>query len=170
MMKRVDYTNPTRQRTTPRRKRSELSEEQKREIKEVFDLFDTDKDGQIDYHELKVALRAMGFEVKKAEVKRMIEDIDVDQTGKVGLGDFLNIMTTKISERDPMEEIARAFRLFDEESAGKITLKNLRKIAKELGENTTDEELQAMIEEFDQDGDGMINETEFFGIMDQSSI
>ena len=37
-----------------RRKRRELSEEQKQEIKEAFDLFDTDKDRTIDYHELKV--------------------------------------------------------------------------------------------------------------------
>lgn len=37
-----------------RRKRRELTEEQKQEIKEAFDLFDTDKDQAIDYHELKV--------------------------------------------------------------------------------------------------------------------
>ena len=38
-----------------RRKRRELSEEQKQEIVEAFNLFDTDKDQAIDYHELKVA-------------------------------------------------------------------------------------------------------------------
>lgn len=37
-----------------RRKRRELTEEQKQEIKEAFDLFDADKDQAIDYHELKV--------------------------------------------------------------------------------------------------------------------
>lgn len=37
-----------------RKKRRELMEEQKQEIKEAFDLFDTDKDSAIDYHELKV--------------------------------------------------------------------------------------------------------------------
>jgi hypothetical protein len=38
----------------PEGKRTDLSEEQKQEIKEAFDLFDTDKSGSIDYHELKV--------------------------------------------------------------------------------------------------------------------
>lgn len=38
-----------------RKKRRELTEEQKQEIKEAFDLFDTDKDKAIDYHELKVS-------------------------------------------------------------------------------------------------------------------
>lgn len=36
------------------KKRRELTEDQKHEIKEAFDLFDTDKDQAIDYHELKV--------------------------------------------------------------------------------------------------------------------
>ena len=37
-----------------RKKRRELTNEQKQEIKEAFELFDTDKDNRIDYHELKV--------------------------------------------------------------------------------------------------------------------
>lgn len=38
-----------------RKKRRELTEDQKHEIKEAFELFDTDKDQEIDYHELKVS-------------------------------------------------------------------------------------------------------------------
>ena len=39
------------------RKRRELTEEQKQQVHEAFDLFDTDKDGAIDYHELKVCVK-----------------------------------------------------------------------------------------------------------------
>ena len=42
------------------RKRRELTEEQKQQVHEAFDLFDTDKDGAIDYHELKVCLYSAG--------------------------------------------------------------------------------------------------------------
>ena len=153
-----------------RRQRQELSEEQKQEIKEAFDLFDTDKTGTIDYHELKVAMRALGFDVKKQEVLNLMKEYDREGAGQIEYHDFLEIMTTKIGERDPVEEILKAFKLFDEDNTGKISLRNLRRVARELGENLSDDELQAMIDEFDKDGDGEINEQEFLNIMKQTSI
>ena len=79
-------------------------------------------------------------------------------------------MTQKIRNRDPVEEILKAFKLFDEDNTGRISLKNLRRVARELGENLSDDELQAMIDEFDKDQDGEISEQEFLNIMKQTSI
>ncbi|XP_013415117.1 centrin-3 [Lingula anatina] len=148
-----------------RRKRRELGEEQKQEIKEAFDLFDTDKDRAIDYHELKVAMRALGFDVKKADVLKVLRDYDREGTGKITFDDFNEVMTDMMLERDPNEEVFKAFKLFDDDDTGKISIRNLRRVARELGENMTDEELRAMIDEFDRDGDGEINEDEFQAIM-----
>ncbi|XP_069602986.1 centrin-2 [Ranitomeya imitator] len=148
----------------------ELSEEQKQEIKEAFDLFDTDSSGTIDVKELKVAMRALGFEPKKEEIKKMTSDIDKEGTGKISFSDFLSAMTQKMAEKDSKEEIMKAFRLFDDDETGKISFKNLKRVAKELGENLTDEELQEMIDEADRDGDGEVNEQEFLRIMKKTSL
>nr|XP_048703189.1 uncharacterized protein LOC125635491 isoform X2 [Caretta caretta] len=148
----------------------ELTEEQKQEIREAFDLFDTDGSGSIDVKELKVAMRALGFEPKKEEVKKMITDIDKGGSGTIEFEDFLAMMTQKMNEKDSKEEILKAFRLFDDDGTGKISFKNLKRVAKELGENLTDEELQEMIDEADRDGDGEVNEQEFLRIMKKTSL
>ncbi|KAF8527432.1 hypothetical protein BU17DRAFT_81588 [Hysterangium stoloniferum] len=145
--------------------RPELTDEQKQEVKEAFELFDTDKDGCVDYHELKVAMRALGFDLKKAEVLKILRDHDKSGHGLMDFEDFAKVMSEKILARDPMDEIRRAFQLFDDDNTGKISIRNLRRVAKEIGEKLDDEELQAMIEEFDLDQDGEINEQEFFAIM-----
>ncbi|KAI8928691.1 hypothetical protein BC831DRAFT_447000 [Entophlyctis helioformis] len=148
-----------------RQARPELTDEQKQEIKEAFELFDTDKDNALDYHELKVAMRALGFDVKKPEVLKILRDYDKDGQGLIDFDDFNKVMTERILDRDPLEEIRKAFQLFDDDGSGKISLRNLRRVAKEIGENLDDEELQAMIDEFDLDQDGEINEQEFINIM-----
>ena len=79
-------------------------------------------------------------------------------------------MTERYLARDPEQEMRKAFALFDEDGVGKISLKNMRKVAKELGEALSDEEMQAMIAEFDLDGDGAISESEFVSIMRQTSL
>lgn len=148
-----------------KRKKRELTKEQKQEIREAFELFDTDKDKAIDYHEFKVSLRALGFEVKKADILKVFKDYDRESTGKISLKDYNEVVTDMMLERDPREEILKAFRLFDEDDSGKISLRNLRQVAREIGDNMTDEELRAMIDEFDLDRDGEINEEEFLAIM-----
>jgi len=155
---------------TGRKGRADLTEEQKQEIKEAFDLFDTDGSGRIDAKELKVAMRALGFEPKKDEIKKMIADVDKEGTGTIEYQDFLDLMTVKMAERDPLEEIRKAFKLFDDDDSNFISLKNLRRVAKELGETMTDDELQEMIDEADRDGDGQISEEEFIRIMKKTNL
>ena len=153
----------------PRMKRQPtLAEEQAREAREAFDLFDLEKRGRIGYHELKVALRALGFDVRKADALRLVASHGAQ--GAVAEDEFLEIVAEYTSKRDPEAELLKAFELFDEDRTGRISLRNMRRICRELGESLADEELQAMIDEFDGDGDGQISFVEFAAIMRSSDI
>jgi centrin-3 len=79
-------------------------------------------------------------------------------------------VTDKYGDRDPDDEINKAFQLFDDDHSGKVSLKNMKRVARELGENLSEEELQAMIDEFDRDQDGEISSDEFMYIMKQSTM
>lgn len=150
------------------RRRFQLTDDQRQEIRDAFELFDADKNGLVDSHEMKVSMRALGFDVQREEISRYMQDCAArDQHGQplMDLAGFTDIMTEKFAQRDPRKEMIKAFQLFDENNTGKISIRSLRRVAREIGENMTDEELQAMIDEFDTDQDGEINLDEFLAIM-----
>merc|ERR1712075_7208 len=136
-----------------KKKPGQLSEEQLDEIREAFSLFDSDASGMIDIRELKAAMRALGFEVKNEELKKMVTDVDTDGSGCIEFGEFLEMMTGKMGEKDSREDIEKVFKLFDDDNTNKITFRNLARVAEELGENIDDEELQDTINQADRDGD-----------------
>ena len=69
--------------------------------------------------------------------------------------EFVEMVTPRMLNRDAREEIMKVFALFDDDNTGGISYKNLKRVATELGENLTDEELQEMIDEADRDDDGI---------------
>jgi len=142
-----------------------LKQEQIDEIKEAFNLFDTDQSGSIDYRELKAAMKALGFDVKKDELKKMIADVDADGSGNIEFPEFLDMMTGKMDEKDTREMIDKSFKLFDDDQTGRISFRNLKRVAAELGENMSDEDIMEMLAFHDKDGDGEINSDEFYRIM-----
>ena len=97
-----------------RRAVRELNDDQMQELREAYDLFDSDKTGSIDLHELKVLMRALGFDVKKKEVVKLVHDADpggkTTGEGMVDFNVFLDIMSDKYSERDPTEEVKKVRR------------------------------------------------------------
>merc|ERR1712196_616019 len=91
----------------------------------------------------------------------------VDKTGSgvIDFNEFLELLLSKMGERDTREDAMRAFRHFDLDHQGKISFDNLKQVSRELGENMTDEEIMEMIQAGDLDKDGMISEDEFLRIL-----
>ena len=147
-----------------------LTEEQKQEIREAFDLFDSDGSGTIDASELKTAMNALGFEPDDSEVQEMIAGVDKDASGTIDFTEFLQMMTSKIASKDMMQEVVKAYGLFLDGDSGGITIKHMRRVAKELGEQLNDDELQEVLDEVDKTGDGEISQDEFLFVMKRQGL
>merc|ERR1712036_53141 len=121
-----------------KKKAGQLSEEQLDEIREAFSLFDSDASGAIDVRELKAAMRALGFEVKNEELKKMVTDIDNDGNGTIEFAEFLQMMTGKMGEKDTREdiddeELQDMINQADRDGDGEINIDEFYRIMKKKG-------------------------------------
>lgn len=150
--------------TAPRKKPG-LDEEQLAEVKEAFNLFDTERRGEIDAREFKAAMRALGFDVKKNEIRAIYQDLEKDPSQGLSFEDFLGVVRPRMGQKDSKEEIMKIFRLFDDDDSRTIKLTDLKRVAMELGESLSEEELAEMIDEADRDKDGQLSFDEFYRVM-----
>jgi centrin-1 len=65
----------------------------------------------------------------------MISDLDADGNGSIDFGEWLILMTKKVTDKDSRVNLNKVFNLFDNERTGFISIKNLRRVSEETGEN-----------------------------------
>ena len=153
-----------------RYERPGLSADEIEEIKEAFDIFDVDRSGAISVQELLNAMRSLGFDTKNPAIFQMIADMDEDGNGEIEFEEFLDMMTARISDRNTKEDLERVFKLFDDKRTGQITVDNLRRVAKELGEDIPEEELKEIILRADLDGDGRLSFDDFYAVITKKTF
>jgi centrin-1 len=107
--------------------------------------FDVDGSGSISPQELKVAMQSLGFESKNQTIFEIVSALDKDRSGDISFEEFTELMVSSSSKADTREDILHVFNLFDTDGSGKITFEDLKRVAEELGEEITDEELKNMI-------------------------
>lgn len=110
-------------------------------------------------------MTSLGFESKNAAIFAMVCDLDEDGNGNIDFAEWLHLMTTRVTDKDSRANIKKIFNLYDDERTGYISIKNLRRVAQELGEDISETELQELITRADTDGDGLVSEDEFYVIL-----
>ena len=170
MSRRVQKTTVTKTTVT---KTSALSNDEVDEIRQAFDLFDTNGTGKIDPKELKAAMQSLGFDTKNPTIYELIASLDTPEATKNGgivFDDFVEAINDKLGDKESKEGIKRIFDLFiDDPNEDTITLSSLKKIAQELGENMTAEELKDMLERASANGTELTFD-EFYEIMTKKSF
>merc|ERR1711913_251966 len=138
-------------------------------LKTCFDLFDSKKQDFLSADDLDEILRAMGFRPSKEELQEILKEIDEDGSGEIEFGEFCQLCATFLVEDPPLEEMKKelkdAFKLYDREGQGFITNDTLREIITELLAPLTEEEVEGILDELDEDGSGSMDFDEFCEMM-----
>ncbi|XP_069114918.1 calmodulin-like isoform X2 [Argopecten irradians] len=138
-----------------------LAEEQIEEYRMAFRVFDKDGDGTVSATELGTVMRSLGENPTEEELEALVLEVDTDGNGTIEFDEFVRMMKKKDANKDSPEEIFEAFRVFDREDRGYITVDELRHIMTNLGDKLPDEEVDEMIQLADIDGDGTVEYEEF---------
>ena len=142
-----------------------LPREEVIEIRRAFEIFDQDGSGIMDPAELKDAFVNLGFTGQNKFVYQIMAELDEDQSGGIEFPEFLKLATAKLSDKDSREDVMKVFNAFDVNRAGKFTSLELKKVAKDIGEDVTDEEIESMLQRADLDDDGFVTFEDFYNIM-----
>ena len=132
-----------------------LTQKQKDDIKKAFDHFDQRGAGSIKKKELKVILRALGFDPSNEELDRIVHEHNEDKDDdSIDFQEFMDIMLTKIKEKISNNDINYGFnkiaRIRTKENPNDykyIFAEDIEKVAETLGEKLTKEEIEEMLNE-----------------------
>mmetsp|Transcript_24879 Transcript_24879/g.37808 ORF Transcript_24879/g.37808 Transcript_24879/m.37808 type:complete len:154 (+) Transcript_24879:95-556(+) len=145
-----------------------LLPEELAEYKDAFDMFDIDKGGTIESHELQCVMARLGEVLTDKELADMMKSLDSNGDGVIDFDEFVTMMKKRAKERmneDPEIQLRAVFNKFDADNSGRIDRNEVRMIMKKLAQSLTDEEITSIIDIADLDGDGEISWDEFKTIM-----
>ncbi|XP_077589697.1 calcium-binding protein 2 isoform X2 [Stigmatopora nigra] len=145
----------------------ELRPEELDELREAFLEFDKNKDGYISHKDLGECMRTMGYMPTEMELIELSQQIC---GGKVDFEDFVELMGPKMlaetADMIGVKELRDAFKEFDSNGDGQISLTELREAMKKLmGEQVTNREINEILRDVDLNGDGLVDFEEFVRMM-----
>ncbi|XP_074153782.1 calcium-binding protein 5 [Sminthopsis crassicaudata] len=140
------------------------------ELREAFQEFDKDRDGFISCKDLGNLMRTMGYMPTEMELAELGQQIRMNLGGRVDFEDFVELMTPKLLAETAgmigVHEMRDAFKEFDTNGDGSITLVELRQaLQRLLGEQLSAREISEVVQEADVNGDGTVDFEEFVKMM-----
>ena len=113
-------------------------------------------------------MQSLGFESKNPTIYQMIADLE-NAGSSIDFETFLDAITSKLGDKETRSGIEKIFELFDDDQSGSINLTNLKRVARELGETMTAEELEEMLSRAASNGDEITFE-DFYNIMTKKTF
>ena len=143
-----------------------LSRKELGAVKKMFRLFQ-DREGTIDPHEVIISMQTLRLNEKSPIIYELFEEFDTPENSKNRLDyeQFVDLLSEKLSDKDSQKAIERFYEAFlsntDKET---IDFDVIKKVAKDVGDDITDEQIRALLERCSQNGKDMTFE-EFYEVM-----
>merc|ERR1712110_190032 len=134
-----------------------LTEEQRTEAKEAFQLVDKEGSGFIKTKEVGIVLRALGHNPSEEDLEKLL----AGKEDSVNLNDFLEMLSAEVNDDMNDEELRVAFKVFDREGQGWISGAELRFMLANMGEKMSYDEVDMVLDEAGIDGDGKFRYNDF---------
>ena len=128
-------------------------------------MLDKGKDGKITLLELANVMRSLNMDPTEEELKEMRDEVDLDGNGEIDFEEFVTLMNRRSKETDTEEVIINAFKVFDIEGNGLLSITDMRHIMINMTENVNEDELDEILINADTDGDGFIKYEEFIRML-----
>ena len=142
-----------------------LSRERINEIKEIFNIFDKNGSGSVSTKEIGNLYRALGFTPTEVELNQIVFDLDSDHSGAIEFSEFLEMFQKYDMKPFTEKELVEAFRLFDKDRNGLMTLEELMNIFDIAESPISTNEAEMIMKHFDFDHNGTINYNEFANLV-----
>ena len=137
-------------------KKEEVVKSDGDEIKEAFELFDSNGDGKINVREIRGAMQSIGYDEKNPTVYEVITELDNPRSKNSGgatFNDFCQTVNYRVPEKETTEDLRKVFNLFlDDPNSDTTSLESIKRVADELGENIEEIELNAMLNKASKSG------------------
>ncbi len=89
-------------------------------------MFDRDGNGSISTKELVTVLKSLGNNPTDQELEEMIEEVDEDRSGTIDFDEFIEMMAKKLNQINIEKELLDAFKVYDRDGNGLVSLSELR--------------------------------------------
>ncbi len=126
------------------------------EIKDAFELFDSNGEGKGKVREIRGAMQSIGYDEKNPTVYEVITELDNPRSKNSGgatFNDFCQTVNYRVPEKETTEDLRKVFNLFlDDPNSNTTTLESIKRVADELGENIEEIELNAMLNKASKSG------------------
>ncbi|KAH8307057.1 hypothetical protein KR044_004231 [Drosophila immigrans] len=139
----------------------ELNENDRDHFEWAFSILVDDKDGNVTHKELARVVRCLGKTANEAQINAMINEVDEDGNGFIDIHEFTTALARKLTDNLDDDEVREAFRIYDKDNTGFISLDHLRSVFWDLDQMIGEEEVDEMIRFYDVDGDGLLSYEEF---------